>query len=315
MPLPGWMFSALRTTAQLAVEVEHVAFAHRACDNLHAPSDHSASARRPVARPERPRLAMSAGRFIQAFSGIAKEHPALASDPAAQPMVAPRQPRRPAAVPAGAWAHQERAARLVRGRGFIEVETSALQVSPGNEAHLSAFATELIGTDGARQRSISTPRPSSPARSCWPRASSGCSRSRRSIATASAGACTTRAFTMLEWYRAGEPYEQLMHDCAAAARASPPRPPAPRVCDLARRVADPLAMPERADGCRGLPRHAGIDLLASLRTARSERVRWQPRPPRVGLRVAPRRHLVRHLQPSPGGDWSNRASATGARPS
>ena len=34
--------------------------------------------------------------------------------------------------------------------GFEEVETAALQVSGGNETHLSAFATELIGADGAR---------------------------------------------------------------------------------------------------------------------------------------------------------------------
>ena len=33
--------------------------------------------------------------------------------------------------------------------GFIEVETPALQVSPGNEAHLHAFATELRDVDGA----------------------------------------------------------------------------------------------------------------------------------------------------------------------
>ena len=35
-------------------------------------------------------------------------------------------------------------------RDFVEVETAALQVSPGNEAHLSAFATEAIGPDGRR---------------------------------------------------------------------------------------------------------------------------------------------------------------------
>ena len=34
---------------------------------------------------------------------------------------------------------------------FVEVETSALQVSPGNETHLHAFATELVGPDGARR--------------------------------------------------------------------------------------------------------------------------------------------------------------------
>src|ERR1700751_5776835 len=35
------------------------------------------------------------------------------------------------------------------GQDFVEVETSALQVSPGNEAHLHAFATELKAPGGA----------------------------------------------------------------------------------------------------------------------------------------------------------------------
>ena len=34
---------------------------------------------------------------------------------------------------------------------FVEVETAALQVSPGNETHLHAFATELIGPGGERE--------------------------------------------------------------------------------------------------------------------------------------------------------------------
>src|SRR5258707_12441576 len=33
-------------------------------------------------------------------------------------------------------------------RDFVEVETAALQVSPGNETHLHAFATELVGLVG-----------------------------------------------------------------------------------------------------------------------------------------------------------------------
>ena len=35
-------------------------------------------------------------------------------------------------------------------RDFVEVETPALQVSPGNEAHLHAFATEVIDISGGR---------------------------------------------------------------------------------------------------------------------------------------------------------------------
>ena len=36
-------------------------------------------------------------------------------------------------------------------QGFSEVETGILQISPGNEAHLHAFATDLIGPDGQRR--------------------------------------------------------------------------------------------------------------------------------------------------------------------
>ena len=37
-------------------------------------------------------------------------------------------------------------------QGFAEVETAALQVSPGNETHLHAFATEIEGPEGAVRR-------------------------------------------------------------------------------------------------------------------------------------------------------------------
>ena len=37
-------------------------------------------------------------------------------------------------------------------QGFVEVETGALQVSPGNEIHLHAFATAVTAPDGAAAR-------------------------------------------------------------------------------------------------------------------------------------------------------------------
>ena len=36
--------------------------------------------------------------------------------------------------------------------GFVEVETPALTVSPGNETHLHAFATDLVNPRGAHER-------------------------------------------------------------------------------------------------------------------------------------------------------------------
>src|ERR1700735_1002580 len=38
------------------------------------------------------------------------------------------------------------------GQDFVEVDTAALQVSPGNEIHLHAFATALAAPDGTASR-------------------------------------------------------------------------------------------------------------------------------------------------------------------
>src|SRR3954452_21003043 len=41
-------------------------------------------------------------------------------------------------------------------RDFVEAETAILQVSPGNEAHLHAFATELIAPEVSRKLYLHT---------------------------------------------------------------------------------------------------------------------------------------------------------------
>src|SRR5437667_9270070 len=40
--------------------------------------------------------------------------------------------------------------QLFTGQDFIEVEAAILQASPGNEAHLHAFATEIAAPSGER---------------------------------------------------------------------------------------------------------------------------------------------------------------------
>ena len=100
-------------------------------------------------------------------------------------------------------------------QGFVEVETSILQVSPGNETHVHAFATELAALGGGKAtRYLRT----SPEFACKKLISAG---ERRIVEFARVfrnrerGALHAPEFTMLEWYRAGEPYERLMEDCAA----------------------------------------------------------------------------------------------------
>eukprot|EP01035_Chromulina_nebulosa_P007824 gene7824-10573_t len=100
-------------------------------------------------------------------------------------------------------------------RDFIEVDTAALQVSPGNEAHLHAFATEAIGHDG---RGSPLYLHTSPEFACKKLLSAG---EKRILCFAHVyrnrerGPLHHPEFTMLEWYRVGESYEALMSDCAS----------------------------------------------------------------------------------------------------
>ncbi|WP_376704865.1 EF-P lysine aminoacylase EpmA [Mesorhizobium sp. ISC25] len=148
-------------------------------------------------------------------------------------------------------------------RDFVEVETSALQVSPGNEAHLSAFATEAIGPDGARQPLYLH---TSPEFACKKLLAAGEER----IFSLGAvwrnrerGPLHHPEFTMLEWYRVGETYESLMRDCAELVALAAERAGAKRF-SFRGREADPFAEPERLSVAEAFMRHAGIDLLATV---------------------------------------------------
>src|SRR5580692_10963550 len=103
---------------------------------------------------------------------------------------------------------------------FIEVETGALQVSPGNEMHLHAFATTLLAPNGSRTPLYLR---TSPEFACKKLLAAG---ERRIVEFAKVfrnrerGALHHPEFTLVEWYRAGESYETLMGDCVAVLRAA-----------------------------------------------------------------------------------------------
>src|SRR5690349_11798862 len=98
---------------------------------------------------------------------------------------------------------------------FVEVETAALQISPGNETHLHAFATDLIGSDETRQSLFLR---TSPEFACKKLLTAGERRIvdfARVFRNRERGTLHHPEFTMLEWYRANEGYAILMDDCAA----------------------------------------------------------------------------------------------------
>jgi elongation factor P--(R)-beta-lysine ligase len=149
------------------------------------------------------------------------------------------------------------------GEGFIEVESAALQISPGNEAHLHAFSTHLTAMDGtAHALHLHT----SPEFSCKKLLSAGETRIvdfARVFRNRERSALHHPEFTLLEWYRTGEPYTQLMDDCAALLALSA-RITGAGLFSYRGRVCNPFLEPERLTVARAFARHAGIDLMATL---------------------------------------------------
>jgi elongation factor P--(R)-beta-lysine ligase len=155
-------------------------------------------------------------------------------------------------------------------RDFFEVETGILQPSPGNETHLHAFATELRAPDGtAARRYLRT----SPEFACKKLLAAGERRIfdfARVFRNRERTALHAPEFTLLEWYRANEPYEVLMQDCAAMLALGAEGAASTRLSFRGRSI-DPTLPPERLTVAEAFQRHAGIDLLATLFDTQTDR--------------------------------------------
>jgi elongation factor P--(R)-beta-lysine ligase len=101
---------------------------------------------------------------------------------------------------------------------FVEVETACLQVSPGNETHLNAFGTELVGTDLARTPLYLRTSPEFAMKKLLAAGEERIFTIGPVFRNRERGPLHHPEFTMLEWYRANAPYEKLWEDCAAIVR-------------------------------------------------------------------------------------------------
>ncbi len=176
--------------------------------------------------------------------------------------------------------------RFFDARGFIEVDTATLQVSPGNEAHLHAFATEAIGHDGSVQPLYLH---TSPEFACKKLVAAG---EKRIVCFAHVyrnrerGPLHHPEFTMLEWYRAEDGYETLMRDCAEILTLVAETAGA-RTLAFQGRECNPALEPERLSLAEAFERHAGIDLIASIaRDGSTDRDRLAAAVRDAGLRIA-----------------------------
>ncbi|WP_425405714.1 EF-P lysine aminoacylase EpmA [Hwanghaeella sp.] len=135
--------------------------------------------------------------------------------------VAARLPnlRRRAAVRNAIWCFFEEA-------GFTEVETPALQVSPGLEPHLAAFETVMLPPGRGGGPSLRRYLHTSPEFSMKKLLAGGMEKIWQlcPVFRNAEGAGTHQPeFRMIEWYRAGEGYRVLMQDCIDLLRACAPK--------------------------------------------------------------------------------------------
>lgn len=139
--------------------------------------------------------------------------------------------------------------RWFRDQGFVEVETPALQVSPGMEPHLEAFVTRIREpdeTDAGRPLYLHT----SPEFAMKKLVAAGMPKIfqlAHVFRNAERSATHHPEFTMLEWYRAGAGWRDVAEDCLALVK-----------------LAGVAAAPEWLSVADAFRRHAGVDLFGDL---------------------------------------------------
>jgi lysyl-tRNA synthetase class 2 len=182
--------------------------------------------------------------------------------------------------------------RFFAVRGFAEVDTPALQVSPGLEPHLRAFATRLEDPLAGRER----PRylHTSPEFAMKKLLVAGVPllwQLAHAFRNGERSATHHPEFAMLEWYRAAAGYRDLMADCTALLRDCQAAAGAAEL-RWQGRTADARAEWQLLSVAAAFDRYCGIDLLATAP---------EPLRPDAGRLAEAARRIG--VAPHPGDDW------------
>jgi elongation factor P--(R)-beta-lysine ligase len=176
--------------------------------------------------------------------------------------------------------------------GFTEVQTPALQVSPGLEPHLKAFATQLHDPrDGGMHPHYLHTSPEFAMKKLLAGGMERIWQLAPVFRDGERGATHHPEFAMLEWYRAGATYRDLMVDCEKLLRAAQA---AAGATALSRdgKTADARLPFERLSVAEAFLRYVNIDILATAP---------DPAHPDFALLAAVAERIG--IVPHPGDDW------------
>lgn len=147
--------------------------------------------------------------------------------------------------------------------GFIIVDPPGLVRSPGNETHLHAFGTEMIGNDGVGQTMYLHTSPEFAMKKLLAAGETRIASLQHVWRNRERSALHHPEFTMLEWYRAGELYDRIIEDVLEFIRIAAATTMTERF-SFRGRDCDPHAPVERLSVADAFERFAGIDLLATM---------------------------------------------------
>jgi lysyl-tRNA synthetase class 2 len=170
--------------------------------------------------------------------------------------------------------------------GFEEVDVSALQVSPGNEAHLHAFGAEAIGPGGEARTLYLHTSPEFAAKKLLAAGEEKIFQLGHVWRNRERGPLHHPEFTLLEWYRVRKPYERIMDDCAHVVRLAA-EAAGTKILTFRGLEADPFSEPERLSVAKAFTRYAGVELLETVsEDGGTDRDALAAQARSVGVRVA-----------------------------
>ncbi|HMF05769.1 MAG TPA: EF-P lysine aminoacylase EpmA [Methylocella sp.] len=178
----------------------------------------------------------------------------------------------------------EAARSFFSSQSFVEVDTAALQLSPGNETHTNGFCTEIIDDTGIKSRLYLHCSPEFAAKKLLAAGEKRIYSFAHVFRNRQRGRLHHPEFTMLEWYRAGEPYQRLVEDCMGLL-ARTVAAAGGRDLSFGGHVADPFAEPEIVTIAEAFDRYAGIDLVATLGSRQPNRDVLAARAGQHGIRI------------------------------
>jgi lysyl-tRNA synthetase class 2 len=149
------------------------------------------------------------------------------------------------------------------GQDFVLVDPPGLQRSPGNEAHLHAFQTTMIGNDGSGSTRYLHTSPEFSMKKLLAAGEERIASIGHVWRNRERGPLHHPEFTMLEWYRAGEAYDAVIDDCLSLIRLAAAEAGASRLRWRGVET-DPFAEAERITVAEAFAEHAGIDLMATI---------------------------------------------------